>query len=226
MTGNDKIENSGVAIKLSGYRATRKIHENKNSCVYRGIQYPDNEPVVIKLLNRMRPSTEELSRFKREYEIAAGLAGEDVIKTFSLKTHEDSLAIVMEDFGGDSLKTVFIDHTPDLKETVSLAVKITKGLALIHQQNVIHKDINPANIVWNRKENQVKIIDFSIATQLSREITSVKNPNALEGTLEYISPEQTGRMNRSLDYRTDFYSLGVTFYELFTGTRPFESDDA
>jgi serine/threonine protein kinase len=104
-------------------------------------------------------------------------------------------------------------------------------LGSIHAANVIHKDINPSNIVFNPETGQLKIIDFGISTQLTREnpiLTKalVKNPNVLEGTLAYMSPEQTGRMNRSLDYRTDFYSLGVTFYELLTGQLPFETTDA
>lgn len=99
-------------------------------------------------------------------------------------------------------------------------------MGAIHASNIIHKDINPANIVFNPETEIIKIIDFGISTQLTRENPTLKNPNVLEGTLAYTSPEQTGRMNRSLDYRTDFYSLGVTFYELLTGQLPFESTDA
>src|SRR6185503_3885219 len=87
-------------------------------------------------------------------------------------------------------------------------------------------DINPSNIVWNRAIGQVKLIDFGISTALSRENPTLRNPNVLEGTLAYISPEQTGRMNRAIDYRTDFYSLGATFYELLTGQLPFPTIDA
>ncbi|EDN71617.1 serine/threonine kinase with two-component sensor domain [Beggiatoa sp. SS] len=90
------------------------------------------------------------------------------------------------------------------------------SLGQIHAHNIIHKDINPANIVFNADNNQVKIIDFGISSRLPRETLTFKNPTQLEGTLVYISPEQTGRMNRAVDYRSDLYSLGVTFYELLT----------
>ncbi|MEG5140403.1 AAA family ATPase, partial [Microcoleus sp. A6-D4] len=90
---------------------------------------------------------------------------------------------------------------------------------------IIHKDIKPANILINPETKQVKLIDFSIASLLPRETQTLVNPNVLEGTLAYISPEQTGRMNRGIDYRTDFYSLGVTFYELLTGVLPFPSNE-
>ena len=96
----------------------------------------------------------------------------------------------------------------------------------MHQQHVIHKDVNPSNIVWNPQTGQIKLIDFGISTALTRENSVPRNPTSGEGTLAYMSPEQTGRMNRVLDYRTDLYSLGVTFYELLVGRLPFPVDDA
>ncbi|MGH7964162.1 MAG: ATP-binding protein, partial [Candidatus Binatia bacterium] len=96
----------------------------------------------------------------------------------------------------------------------------------VHKQHVIHKDINPANIVWNPVSGQLKLVDFGVATRLTRETPTLHHLTELEGTLAYMSPEQTGRMNRAVDYRTDFYSLGVTFYELLTGRVPFPTADA
>ena len=113
----------------------------------------------------------------------------------------------------------------ELDEFLKLAIRIVEILDNIHQHNIIHKDINPSNIVWNPETEMVKVIDFDIASQLSRETAAVLNPDKLEGTLSYMSPEQTGRMNRAMDYRTDLYSLGVTFYKILTGKLPFENDD-
>nr|WP_322715030.1 serine/threonine-protein kinase PknK [Nostoc sp. ChiSLP03a]MDZ8216324.1 serine/threonine-protein kinase PknK [Nostoc sp. ChiSLP03a] len=112
-----------------------------------------------------------------------------------------------------------------LSTFVGLAIALTNILGRIHAANVIHKDINPGNIVLNLDTGVVKIIDFGIATQFNRTNPTLKSPHILEGTLAYLSPEQTGRMNRLLDYRTDFYSLGVTFYELLTGQLPFSTTD-
>ncbi len=109
---------------------------------------------------------------------------------------------------------------------LNIAIQITSGLDGLYRNGVIHKDVKPANILIDPETNQIKIIDFSIASLLPREAQVPANPNILEGTLAYISPEQTGRMNRGVDYRTDFYSLGVTFYELLTGQLPFQSKDA
>ncbi len=112
-----------------------------------------------------------------------------------------------------------------LAEFLRLAIAITEILGRIHAANIIHKDINPSNIVLNLDTGVVKFINFGIATQFSRTNPTFKSPHLLEGTLAYLSPEQTGRMNRLLDYRTDFYSLGITFYELLTGNLPFRAND-
>jgi hypothetical protein len=135
--------------------------------------------------------------------------------------------ICLEDFGGESLK-MWLDETSTftLDELLTIAIHATEILGQIHGKNIIHKDINPTNLVFNPTTGVLKIIDFGISTQLSKQHLTLKNPDVLEGTLAYMSPEQTGRMNRALDYRTDFYSLGATFYELFTGKVPFESKDA
>ncbi|NES64594.1 MAG: AAA family ATPase, partial [Okeania sp. SIO2D1] len=162
-----------------------------------------------------------------EYHLSSQLESPGIIKVYSLEQWHRSYIIILENFGAISIKQWLQEHQKfSLKEFLFLAIAITESLGQIHAQNIIHKDINPANVVFNPETKQLKIIDFGIATQLSRENPTLKNPNVLEGTLAYISPEQTGRMNRSLDYRTDFYSLGVTFYEMLTGKLPFESTDA
>ncbi|OQY56897.1 MAG: serine/threonine-protein kinase PknK [Candidatus Parabeggiatoa sp. nov. 2] len=211
---------------LANYQILSKIYESDNSVVYRGILNEDNQPVILKVLKENYPTPEELTRYRQEYEITRRFNLDGVINAYSLFKHQNTLVMCLEDFGGDSLKVWLAERQFTPEELLTLAIQTTEILAQIHRQNIIHKDINPSNIVWNSTTGQLKIIDFGIATQLSRETPTLKNPNVLEGTLAYLSPEQTGRMNRALDYRTDFYSLGVTFYELFTGQLPFETTDA
>ena len=139
---------------------------------------------------------------------------------------QNNPVIILEDFGGVALAQFLEDGPLELHEFLQLAIRLAEMLGEIHERNIIHKDINPANIVWNREAGILKFIDFGISLELSREVTGIKNPNVLEGTLAYISPEQTGRMNRFLDYRTDYYSLGVTFYRMLAGRLPFEWADA
>ncbi|MEG4069573.1 AAA family ATPase, partial [Microcoleus sp. Pol11C2] len=213
-------------IKLAGYEITNQIHESNNSLVSQGLRKQDNQPVILKFLKQDYPMPASLVRYKQEYEITRNLNLETVPKTYSLERYQNSLVIIFEESGGEALKLWLADHKLTLEEFLLTAIKITRALGQIHQHNIIHKDINPSNIIINSTTGLVQIIDFGISTVLTRENPTLKNPNVLEGTLSYISPEQTGRMNRAIDYRTDFYSLGVTFYELLTGQLPWDYNDA
>ncbi|BCL34887.1 serine/threonine protein kinase [Nostoc sp. MS1] len=216
-------------IALAGIAIQDKIYESSNSLVYRGIRN-DGVGIVAKILKQDYPSPQELTRYRQEYKIIRSLTLEGVVKAYSQQDYQRTLVIILEDFGAESLEQ-FIHKHPDifcpmpLSTFLGFAIALTNILGRIHAANVIHKDINPGNIVLNLDTGVIKIIDFGIATQFNRTNPTFKNPHVLEGTLAYLSPEQTGRMNRLLDYRTDFYSLGVTFYELLTGQLPFPTKD-
>ncbi|MDZ8240539.1 MAG: AAA family ATPase [Nostoc sp. ChiQUE01a] len=216
------IAPAGVAIQS-------KIYESSASLVYRGIRVQDNLAVVVKILKQDYPSPQELTRYRQEYEITRFLNLEGVVKAYSQQEYQRTLVILLEDFGGESLEQWKHKRTGffpmPLTTFLPFAIALTDILGRIHAANVIHKDINPGNIVLNPDTGVVKIIDFGIATQFNRTNPTFKSAHVLEGTLAYLSPEQTGRMNRSLDRRTDFYSLGVTFYELLTGELPFPTTD-
>ncbi|BAZ48701.1 serine/threonine protein kinase and signal transduction histidine kinase with GAF and PAS/PAC sensor [Nostoc sp. NIES-4103] len=216
-------------ITLPGIAIQNKIYESSNSLVYRGIR-EDGVEIVVKMLKLDYPSPQELTRYRQEYKIIRSLNLEGVIKAYSQQDYQRTLVILLEDFGGESLEK-WMQKRPDifcpmpLSTFLGIAIAVCEILGRIHAANVIHKDINPGNIVLNPDTGVVKIIDFGIATQFNRTNPTFKSPHVLEGTLAYLSPEQTGRMNRMLDYRTDFYSLGVTFYELLTGQLPFPTQD-
>ena len=218
-------------VSISGYQISEELYNGSRTLVYRGYRESDSLPVVIKLLKNAYPSFNELVQFRNQYAIAKNLNYPGIIQTYGLETYNNGYALVMEDFGGISLKDYFnnletLDKTSFLTEFLQVAISLCDILGILYQQIIIHKDIKPANILINPETKQVKLIDFSIASLLNKETQEIKSPNVLEGTLSYISPEQTGRMNRGIDYRSDFYSLGVTFYELLTGELPFISDDA
>ncbi len=221
-------------INLPGYQINSKIYESINSEVYRGIRQSDQQIVIIKVLKQDYPTPQEITRYKQEYEIIRNLNLDGVVKAYCLESYNQIIVIIFEDFGGDSLKILLNNYIAqsdaefkfNLAEFLQIALKTADILGQIHLANIIHKDINPANIVFNPKTGIIKIIDFGISTVLNRENPTLKNPNVLEGTLAYMSPEQTGRMNRALDYRTDFYSLGITFYEMLAGQLPFPTTDA
>ena len=215
-------------IELTGYQILDRIYSGNRTLVYRGIRISDQQPVAIKVLRNEYPSFSELVQFRNQYASAKNLNSPGIIQTYSLEAYQNGYALVVEDFGGISLKewTGEWETVPSLVDFCQIAIDLCHTLDLLYRERIIHKDIKPANILINPTTKQVKLIDFSIASLLPRETQTLINPNVLEGTLSYLSPEQTGRMNRGIDYRTDFYSLGVTFYELLTGKLPFPSSDA
>ena len=213
-------------LSIPGVAVQTLLYESVNSLVYRAIREADNQPIILKLLKESYPTPQELVRYRTEYRITQELKEPGVVQVYDLQKYQNSLVMFVEDFGGESLTIWMQQRKFSLKEFLQIAIKTAESLGQIHAANVIHKDINPSNIVYNPETEQLKIIDFGISTQLTRENPVLKTPGVLEGTLAYISPEQTGRMNRALDYRTDFYSLGVTFYELLTAKLPFETSDA
>jgi predicted ATPase/signal transduction histidine kinase len=236
-------------ITLKGYQIKEKIHESATTLVYRGRRLADEkpadeQPVVIKLLKAEYPTFRELVQFRNQYAIAlnflalgegntavAKLAGPSdldlpgVAVPIAMENYRNGFALVMEDYGGISLKNYTDGKCLNLDEFFPLAISLAKTLEGLELNRIIHKDIKPSNILINPTTKEVKLIDFSIASLLPRETQEIQNPNVLEGTLAYISPEQTGRMNRGIDYRADFYGLGVTFYELLAGELPFKSND-
>ncbi|MBC7499832.1 MAG: diguanylate cyclase [Herminiimonas sp.] len=213
-------------IFLSGYSIAGLLYESRQSRIYRGRRLADDVPVIFKVMNEDFPSPEKRARFQQEYDLMRKLHADGILAAYSMECHHKMQVMIVEDFGGTSLNNLNLNAALPLAEWLQLAVHITAGLAQLHGRHIMHKDINPANVVWNRRSGQVKLIDLGIATELTREVPEVRNPDRLEGTLSYISPEQTGRMNRAIDYRTDFYSLGVMFYEMLSGQLPFVSGDA
>jgi PAS domain S-box-containing protein len=208
------------------YQIISKIYESANSLVYRAVENSNDRPVILKVLKEDYPTPSELTRYKQEYEITRSLKTDAVIEAYNLLPYRNTLAIVIEDFGGRSLDILMESKEFALSEFLFIATHIAESLSEIHSANVIHKDINPSNIIYNPETGKLKIIDFGISTTFTRENPTIKSPDVLEGTLAYMSPEQTGRMNRELDYSTDFYSLGATFYQLLTQRLPFETSDA
>ncbi|RUT07234.1 serine/threonine protein kinase [Dulcicalothrix desertica PCC 7102] len=212
-------------MSIFDYQLQQIIYQGHYSTIYRAYRNQDNQPVIIKTFQHEYPTLSQINKYHHEYKISKLLNFDGVVKVYALEKQQNKLALILEDFGGVSLKAWIADKQLTNLEFLKIAISITNILLKIHNNKIIHKNINPSNIIFNSSNNQIKITDFGISTILSSEKNIVKNPNILEGTLAYISPEQTGRMNRSIDYRSDFYSLGITFYELLTGQLPFQSKD-
>jgi diguanylate cyclase (GGDEF)-like protein len=215
---------------IANYQIISTLYESQQTLIYRveQLNLAKNIPKsgVLKMLKVEYPSNKEIEQIQKEFEFINYFQSDFIIQAYQLDFHNNRPFIFIEDFNAISVKDYLNKRDKiSLEDFFLIAISVTKALAEIHSKNLIHKDINPSNILINNDHKIVKLIDFGLSTKLSREYPDLKSIGYLEGTLAYLSPEQTGRMNRSLDYRSDFYSLGITFYELLTGNIPFENRD-
>jgi predicted ATPase/signal transduction histidine kinase/tRNA A-37 threonylcarbamoyl transferase component Bud32 len=212
--------------EIPGYERGETVHDSAASIVHRARRVADGARVVIKRSRGPSVSVRQLTRYRNELELLTSLDCAGVVKALDLVRHDGRIALVLEEVPGTSLRQWLVAHPrAPLAERVAIGVQLAAIVADVHAAKVIHKDISSHNILYDATTRRCKLIDFGIATRLRSEENKFLAPAALEGTLAYIAPEQTGRMNRSLDYRADLYSLGVTLYELLTGSLPHETAD-
>jgi serine/threonine protein kinase len=211
-------------IEVAGYRVHEQINESQDALVFRGTRSSDRSPVVLKLLRMEHPTPRDIARLRHEYAIMNTLQGEGIARVLGLHKRGNGLALVMEDRGDLPLSELLRSGRLPLGRVLRLATALTSALAAVHRHLVVHKDVKPSNVLVRQDPLEVRLIDFGVATRLSRESQGGRAAaESLEGTLAYISPEQTGRTNRTVDARSDLYSLGVVLYEALTGTLPFQS---
>ena len=211
-------------MTLPGYTLGATLYQSRNSTIRRAVRDRDGLAVVVKFLPEEFPEPDKVARFRREYEMTTALGGAGVIATVELARVPNGLALVLEDFGAEALAGAIARGELTLADKLDVAAQLSNALTRVHSRDVIHKDVNPSNVLRSAS-GTVKLIDFGISTELRREPAAAVSPDHLEGTLRYLSPEQTGRTSRSLDYRSDLYSLGCTLFHLFTGQPPFEAKD-
>ncbi|WP_437973387.1 AAA family ATPase [Sorangium sp. So ce295] len=210
----------------SRYAIIEVLYEGSDTLLYRGVREDDGLPVVLKVLRRDHASPRALERLRHEYEVARALETTAIVKPYALGTLGDQPALVLEDFGGVSLDRLQDWPIPlPLERFFPVAVRLAEALRALHRHGVVHKDIKPQNVLLNPATGEVKITDLGIASRIPRELQHLEHVGLIEGTLAYMAPEQTGRMNRWIDERTDLYSLGVVFYEMLTGALPFRASD-
>ncbi|WP_437739288.1 AAA family ATPase [Sorangium sp. So ce1504] len=208
----------------SRYAIIEFLCEGSDTLLYRGVREGDGLPVVLKVLRRDHASPRAPERLRHEYEIARALESTAIVKPYALAMLGDQPALVLEDFGGVSLDRLLEGPMP-IERFFPLAVRLVEALAEVHRHGVVHKDIKPQNLLLNPATGEVKITDLGIASRIPRELQHLEHVGLIEGTLAYMAPEQTGRMNRWIDERTDLYSLGVVLYEMLAGALPFRASD-
>ncbi|MBG1270290.1 AAA family ATPase [Nostoc sp. WHI] len=213
-----------MMIALPGFIIVTSLKAGVKAVIYRGVRVEDQCPVIIKGLRAEQCTPKNIEQLKHEYAIAQRLNIAAVVKAYALEMHQGIPYLILEDFKGRSLDQL-LDQFQQPISFLKIAIQITSRLAQIHTHHIVHKDIKPQNILVNLESNEVKIADFGIAAFIPYEQQRVSSSSRIEGSLPYLSPEQTGRMNQGIDHRSDLYSLGVTFYEMLTGQLPFQGKD-
>lgn len=212
-------------LNIPAYTIQALVHEGTRTVLYRGYRDADRAPVVVKVVAGEYPLPEELARLSHEYQILKSISLPSIVKAHALEKYGNGLGLILEQLKGESLSELMAARRLDLPVILRIAVSLAETLGFLHQHGIIHRDVKPPNVFVDLNPLHVVLIDFGISTRLIAAAQRSTSPESLEGTLAYMSPEQTGRMNRSIDRRTDFYSMGVTLYEMLTGALPFYSSD-
>jgi PAS domain S-box-containing protein len=203
------------------------LWEDGERVFYRGWRLGDGGKrcdVLIALPAADRPSRSSLERLTHEYELKDELDGTWAVRPLDLVRDGGRTMLVFEDPGGEPLEQL-LNVPMEAGRFLRLAIAISSALGRLHQRGLVHKDIKPANILLNEATGEVRLTGFGFASRLVRERQSPHPPETIAGTLAYMAPEQTGRMNRSIDSRSDLYALGVTFYQMLTGALPFAATE-
>lgn len=213
-------------MQIENYLIQEILHQGKKFFVYRGTKTDDSNPYVLKVLEKK--AVHQLKIFqslKKEYHFLRRIESDHVVKAVDWIEGKERTILVLEDINGTKLKDPLKKKPLPIDRFIEIALQITGGLAAVHRHEIIHQDINSNNIIRDPRTGRLRIIDFDIASTYDIRVSSPGSPESLQGTLSYMSPEQTGRLNRRVDQRSDLYSLGVTFYEMLTGNLPFYSHD-
>ena len=201
------------------------LRDDGEFILYRGhAKRRGSPPVLVVTPASTRPGPETLGKIDHEYSLRRELDSAWAVRPLAVSEHSSQIALVLEDPGGASLD-VSLSGAMEMRQFLGVAVGIATALSGMHARDLIHKDLKPANVLVDFATGRVRLTGFGIASQLRREQQPPEPPELIAGTLPYMAPEQTGRMNRSIDSRSDLYALGVTLYEMLTGSRPFTASD-
>ena len=206
------------------YTNPRPIHTGLKTVISRCERVSDGATVIVKEWRERDPSEERVMRMLREFEVLRRAACPEVVEAIEFSVEGGVVRLVMEDFGGVSLKQLYREQRPDLRQALKIALGAARALETVHAAGIVHKDVTPGNVVVHPTTGRVKLIDFGISSVVRRE-DATPHQTTFQGTPAYMSPEQTGRMNRSIDHRSDLYTLGATLYQLLTGAPPFPGGD-
>ena len=206
------------------YHIEQTLYQSNQTVIYRAVRQLDQRKMILKVLANAYPTPLELARFRQEYDLVNALSMEGIPQFEAFGKLDDRYFISMRDTGGITLKDFVVRQKPGITRFLKIAIQLSEILGQLHQKNVIHKDLKPANIFIHPENLNVTIHDFGLSTQVHNNAPLQVVQGDWEGSLAYLSPERSGRMNRPFDYRSDFYALGISFFEILTGQLPFQAD--
>lgn len=218
----------GVSLDISGLFADLskldRNHSGPRHQLYRG--RISDAPIMIKMSSAEQSKEGAIASLRHEYELLRELKSPGIVKVIGIAPSERGLALLMEDAGDTNLAKLVRSRPLSIADFLNISIQVAEAVARLHVVRIVHRDIHPGNIVWNSRSEVATLCDFAIAETFPSLAMQSPNTTQLEGTLSYMSPEQTGRTGRSVDWRADLYSLGATFYEMLTGAPPFAERDA
>ena len=209
---------------IKDYKLIKVLGKGSSSTVFLGLHKKTKERVAVKKIDTVsyRNKSEALLRFKKEAEIISELSHPNILQIYEVIETEDALYLVMEYFEGKTLKESFSEFT--LNQKIFIIKEVASALISIHKNNIVHMDLKPGNILVKDGDSvEIRLIDFGLAHLI--DLKNYYYQGTIIGSFNYISPEQTGVLNRTVDNRSDLYSLGVSFYEILSGTIPFSDKD-
>jgi predicted ATPase len=205
--------------------ALEPLRQDDQFTLYRGCSAGEEPARILMLVPASaHPEPDTLRRIDHEHSLRGELDGSWAAQPLALSRYNDQQVLVLQDRGGEPLDRLI--HGPmEIRRCLRIALGLATALRHLHQRQLIHKDIKPSNILVDPSNDQIWLTGFGIASRVPRERQPPTPPEFIAGTLPYMAPEQTGRMNRSIDSRSDLYSMGVVLYKMLTGTLPFTASD-
>ena len=207
----------------SEYSVLEAMATSSRSVVYRGKRMSDGATVVLKSFNQGESTSQQRRELELELQTLRQLSSPGVLRGYEVCDVGGLPTLVLEHFGGEALKTP--PQGWALEDCLRIGIQAARALGHIHERGIVHNDVKPSNLLLNPSTQELKFIDFHLASGRASASASEPETRQLEGSLPYLSPERTGRMNRQPDYRADYYSLGVTLFQLAAGQLPFHAAD-